>query len=166
MPSGGETKEDAMCKYSLELATAQHGTIDAAQGDNLEIRSLHAFQKVGEDAIVCLRTGTELTLTGDVIDWYLPDGKWADRKCEDVRDQAITFEEREVPTHWDAGGIPHLTLMDIFVRPDGRYTMIHYLCRGTAARVLQIPPVDFPVSPEMELKNWPSEKLELGLKVT
>jgi hypothetical protein len=141
-----------MCKYSLEQATKDYGTVDAAQGDNLEIRSIHAFQKVGEDAIVCLRTGTELTLTGDVVNWYLPDGLWGDRICEDVCNLAVTFEEHDVPTHWDAGGVPQLSLMDIFVRPDGRYTLIHYLCRGTTARVLQLPLIDAPTPAPQEFE--------------
>lgn len=128
-----------MCKFSLEAAIAAHGTIDAAQGDILAIEKYHGFQKADDEAIVCLRTGTELVLTGDVIDWHKADGVWGDRICEDVRDQAVTFEERAIPTHWNANGMPHLMVMDILVRPDGRYTAIHYLCRGTKAKVLQVP---------------------------
>jgi hypothetical protein len=131
-----------MCKYSLEQVAKDYGTVDATQGDTLEIRAIRGFQEHGGNALVCLRTGTELTLTGEVIDWYLPDGRWSDRICEDVRDQAVTFEEREVAIAWHADGTLELQVMDILVRPDSRYTMIHNLCRGTTARVLQLPPVD------------------------
>jgi hypothetical protein len=130
-----------MCKYSLEQATAQFGTTDAAQGDNLEIRDIRGFTKVDDNAIVCLRNGTELVLSGESIDFQKPGVTWDPIKNQTLKDEPVTFEEREVPTYWH-GGRAMTRVMDILVKPDGTYTMVHYLTRGSTARVLQVPPVD------------------------
>jgi hypothetical protein len=71
----------------------------------------------------------------------------------DCDDQPVTFEEREVPILW-YGGAPKMEVMDILVRPDGSYAMIHYLSRGSTARVLQVPPVDVAApAPAHELEH-------------
>jgi hypothetical protein len=117
-----------MCDYSLHLVTSRPAKVgDKLVSTNFANSMTRGFAAVGEPTVaVCLLPGTEVAFESEVIEYrhsLLPNRK--------LRENMARFRQVNMDnpnTHHDA-----------LEFPNGQIVLLHRLCEGQHATVLQLP---------------------------
>ena len=117
-----------MCDYSLHLVTSRPAKIgDKLVSTNFANSMTRGFAAVGEPTVaVCLLPGTEVAFEKDVIEYrhsFLPNRTLGEKVA---RFRQINMDNPN--THHDA-----------LEFPNGQIVLLHRLCEGQHATVLQLP---------------------------
>jgi hypothetical protein len=117
-----------MCDYSLHLVTSRPAKVgDKLVSTNFANSMTRGFAAVGEPTVaVCLLPGTEVAFERDVIEYrhsLLPNRKLGENVA---RFRQINMDNPN--THHDA-----------LEFPNGQIVLVHRLCEGQHATVLQLP---------------------------
>lgn len=122
-----------MCDYSLHNVASREARIgDELVTTNFAISLTHGFAAVGEPAVaVCLKPGTELAFAYEAEYWHplarlLPRFKFGKIGAKVARFRQINVENPYA--HHDA-----------LEFANGRIVLVHELCPGQRASVLQLP---------------------------
>jgi hypothetical protein len=117
-----------MCDYSLHLVTSRPAKVgDKLVSTNFANSMTRGFAAVGEPTVaVCLLPGTEVAFESEVIEYrhsLLPNRKLGENMA---RFRQVNMDNPN--THHDA-----------LEFPNGQIVLLHRLCEGQHATVLQLP---------------------------